>query len=236
MIARSVKPGAAVALALLAGAGCAPKPAAPKLAPAQAAMRDAFIAAFGRPPPWATLDEGGDQVTYRPQGLVDLSPGVTALISVGELPADCKLCAGALTIDYLRRDGAGFSRLGHWPAFAGQGDHGRALPWTVRADLDDGPTLVISNAQHETGCSSTLQDLVTLTPKGPVKIATVVTAMAIEAIPGRQQAGDNVTATITPIVRGQSFAVKVSGTLSLRQVYRRQGDVFTAYGAGLTGC
>jgi hypothetical protein len=224
-------------IALAALCSCGPHPAPHKPSAAQAAELDAFTVAFGRPAPYATLDESGDRVTYVPQALVDVAPGVIALISKGEVAERCKACAGALTIDYLKRGGsAGFSRLGSWPGFAGRGHWGQALPWTVRSDIDNGPTLVTREDQKDAGCSATLEELVTLTPKGPVKIATVVTATAFAPEPGDKTGGPSVSGKIVPIVRGQSFAVVLTGSQSSRQVYRRQGDVFASYSGGATGC
>jgi hypothetical protein len=199
-------------------------------------MLDAFTVAFGRPAPFATLDESGDHVTYTPQALVDVGPGVVALISKSEISEGCKACAGALTIDYLRRGPAGFSRLRSWPDFGGRGQRGKALPWTMRSDIDDGPTLVTRNDQKEAGCSATLDELITLTPKGPVKIATVVLATALDPAPGERAGSNRLSGKIAPMVRGRSFAVVLSGVASIRQVYRRQGDVFTTYDNGATGC
>jgi hypothetical protein len=227
---------AAVAIALIACCSCAPHPSGPKPSPAVAAMLDAFTVAFGHAAPYSTLDESGDHETYAPQALVDVAPGVAALISRSENSEACKACAGALTIDYLRRGPSGFSRMKSWPDFGGKGQWGKALPWSIRSDIDDGPTLVTRDDQKETGCSATLDELITLTPKGPVKIATVVLATALTPGPGEHWKPVALSGKIVPMVRGKSFAVVLSGEQSIRQVYRRQGDVFTSFGNGATGC
>jgi hypothetical protein len=205
--------------------------------PRQAAspLLDAFAVAYGQPAPYATVDDSGDHVTYRPQSLVDVAPGVVALISKSEIPGGCKACGGALSVHYLKHDASGYSRVGAWPDIGGKGEWGRALAWTMRTDIDDGPTMVTTKVEKDPACSATLQELITLTPRGPVKIATVIVATAFGPDPDGRP-GDHVAGTVTPIVRGQRFAVQLSGSASVRQVYSRQGDVFTTYDSGAAGC
>jgi len=227
---------ATLAITLVIGAACSQRPSGAKPDAADGPMFEAFRVAFGKPAPYTTVDDSGDHVTYSPQALVDVAPGVAALISKSEIADRCQACAGALSIDYLQRGGAGFTRAGTWPGIAGKGRYGEPLPWTIRTDLNDGPTLVTRNDQKQTGCSSMLEELITLTPKGPVKIATVVTATAIEPTPDFPTPGDHEVGKVVPVVRGQSFAVVLSGTLAVRQVYRRDGDVFITRDVGASGC
>jgi hypothetical protein len=126
--------------------------------------------------------------------------------------------------------------MGSWPNIGGKGRWGGVLPWTIRTDIDDGPTLVTRDEERERGCSATTDELITLTPAGPVKIATVVLATAYDAAPGERTPGPHISGIIKPIARGQSFAVVLSGTDPARQVFRRQGAVFTTYDPGATGC
>jgi hypothetical protein len=198
-------------------------------------LERAFQAAYGAPAPYTTIDDSGDHVTYSPQAIEEVAPGVVALIAKGEIDNGCRACGGALSIFYLKHDAAGFSRLGSWPDIAGKGEFGKALPWTIRTDLDNGPTLVTTRQQMDPACSATLQELITLTPKAPVKIATVVvaTALASETAGG---VGSHVEGKIAPLERGQRFVVELTGTDPVRQVYTRQGDVFTTQDGGATGC
>ena len=221
--------------AAIAGCSCSPKPAANGPPPPHGPLQDAFTVAFGKPAPYATLNDDGDHVVYAPQALIELNPAVVALVSKEEIPGGCEACAGSLTIDYLRRGPAGFSRLKSWPEIGGKGRYGAALPWTVRTDIDDGPTLVTRDDHKERGCSSTMEELITLRPTGPVKIATLVTAMAYDPQPGERTA-PRLSSAITPLVRGQRFVVVFTGTTPFRQVFRREGDVFNSYGPAATGC
>ena len=225
----------AAACGLLALAACGPSgpPAKPR---ASGPMYDAFEVAFGKPAPYSTLDDSGDRIVYSPQALIDLRPGVVALISKQEIPGGCKSCGGALAVNYLKRGPSGFSRLGAWPDVGGEGSFGGVLPWTVRTDIDNGPTLVTRRDERSGDCSSTSDELITLTPKGPVKIATVILATGYSALPEDHGHPPHVSGTIVPITRGQRFAVVLTGTSSLRQVYRREGDVFATYTPGATGC
>lgn len=225
----------AVAAAVVAGCSCSPKPAAHGPVPPSGPLQEAFTVAFGKPAPYATLNDDGDHVVYAPQALIELGPGVVALVSKEEIPGGCEACAGSLTIDYLRRGPAGFSRLKSWPEVGGKGRYGAALPWTVRTDLDDGPTLVTKDDHKERGCSATMEELITLRPAGPVRIATLVTAMAYDPQPG-ERTPPRLSSKITPVVRGQRFVAVFSGTTPFRQVFRREGDVFTSYGPAATGC
>jgi len=223
---------AATAMAMVS---CSPKPTVHGPAPPGGPLQDAFTVAFGKPAPWTTLDDDGDRVVYTPQALIDVAPGVAALVAKEEIPGGCEACAGSLTIAYLRRGPEGFSRLKLWPAVGGKGRFGGALPWTTRADLDDGPTLVTRDEHKEGTCWATNEELITLRPDGPVKIAALVTAMAYDPQPGEGSA-PHLTGTITPKVRGRSFVVTFTGTPPFRQVFKREGEVFTSYGPAATGC
>ena len=225
----------AAAAAMIVFGSCSPKPTTHGPPPPSGPLQDAFTVAFGKPAPWATLNDDGDHVVYTPQALIEVGPGVVALVSKEEIPGGCKACAGSLTIDYLRRGSAGFGRLKSWPEVGGKGRYGAALPWTVRTDLDDGPTLVTRDDHKEGSCSATMEELITLRPAGPMKIATLVTAMAYDPRPGERTA-PHLSSRIMPLVRGQRFAVVFSGTTAFRQVFKREGDVFTSYGPAATGC
>jgi hypothetical protein len=225
----------ATAAALIVLGSCSPKPATHGPRPPSGPLQDAFTVAFGKPAPWATLNDDGDHVVYTPQALIEIGPGVAALVSKEEIPGGCEACAGSLTIDYVRRGPGGFSRVKSWPEIGGKGRYGAALPWTMRTDLDDGPTLVTSDEHKDRRCSSTMEELITLRPAGPVKIATLVTAMAYDPQPGERTA-PHLSGTITPKARGESFVVTFTGTPPFRQVFRREGDVFTSYGPAATGC
>ena len=221
--------------AALASCSCSPQPAAQGTPPPGGPLQGAFTVAFGKPAPWSTLNDDGDHVVYTPESLIDVAPGVVALVSREEIPGGCKGCAGSLTIAYLRREPAGFRRLKSWPEVGGKGRYGAALPWTVRSDLDDGPTLVTRDEHKEGACSETMEELITLRPAGPVKIATIVTAMAYDPQPGEKSA-PRLSGVITPRARGKSFVVTFTGTPPFRQVFRREGEVFTSYGPAATGC
>ena len=160
--------------ALVVCASCGQGPASGSAAPTGTTVADAFAVAFGKPAPYATVNDGGDHVVYTPQALLDVSPGVVALVSKEEIPDGCKGCAGALTIDYLKRGPSGFTRLGSWPGIGGNGLFGKVLPWSIRTDIDDGLTLVTRNDQTDGPCSATLEELITLRRGAPVKIADVM--------------------------------------------------------------
>jgi hypothetical protein len=232
-----VRLAAAIAFAALIITGaCNQKPAADHGPPPPSGpLQGAFTVAFGKPAPYATLDDDGDHVVYSPQALIELDSGVVALISKEEIPGGCKACAGSLTIAYLRRGPSGFERIRSWPEVGGKGRYGAALPWTIRTDLDDGPTLVTRDDHKEGDCRMTMEELITLRPAGPVKIATLVTAMAYDPKPGEKTA-PRLTSTIVPQALGKRFTAVFSGTDSFRQVFNRQGDIFTSYGPAATGC
>jgi hypothetical protein len=233
---RGAKGLRAASTALLLALGACGQGGPPGKPAASGPMYQAFEVAFGKPAPYSTIDDGGDRIVYNPQALIDLQPGVVALISAKRIPRGCRSCGGALAINYLRRDPSGFSRLGAWADAGGQGVSGGVLPWTIRTDIDNGPTLVTRRDERRGDCSSTTDELITLAPKGPVKIATVVVATGYAPLPEDHGHPPHVSGAIVPIVRGERFAVVLSGTSSLRQVFRREGDVFTTYSPGATGC
>lgn len=54
-------------IGLIAGGSCTPRPSADKAAAPRGVLYDAFAVAFGKPAPYATVDESGDHVVYNPQ-------------------------------------------------------------------------------------------------------------------------------------------------------------------------
>jgi hypothetical protein len=225
----------ALAFALVLQSACSQAPTGATPPAGGAPLQDAFLAAYGKPAPYETIDDSGDHVIYTPQALKEVAPGVVALISKGVIPDGCYACGGSLSIDYLKHDAAGYHRLGSWPGIAGKGQSGKALPWTIRTDLDNGPTLVTTRDQKDPSCSATLQELVTLTPTKPIVIATLVVATTL-APDDKGRGGGQVTGTVVPIERGKRFAVVLTGSDSIRQIYIRQGEVFTTQESGATGC
>jgi hypothetical protein len=232
---RTTATGLTAAATLSVASACSEKPAAHGPPAPSGPLQDAFTVAFGKPAPYATLNNDDDHVIYSPEALIDVAPGVVALIAKEEIPGGCKACAGSLTIAYLRRGPSGFGRIRSWPEVGGKGRYGAALPWTTRTDLDDGPTLVTRDDHKEGDCRATMEELITLRPAGPVKIATLVTAMAYDPKPGEKTA-PHLTSMIVPQQRGKRFVVVFTGTSSFRQVFRRDGEVFNSYGPAATGC
>ena len=228
---RSASSAAVVAAVLT---GCQPKVSA--LPPPRDALHQAFEAAFGKPAPYATIDDSDDHVVYAPQALIDLRPGVFALVSKKEIPDGCRRCGGALGVDYLRRTPAGFQRLGHWTNLGGVGEYGHVLPWTLRTDLDDSPTLVTRRDLHEGACSSVKAELIGLRPDKPVKLAEVTTATSYSASAAEHLPASGVSGAIKPLVKGKSFVVTLSGTAHARQVFRREGELFATHDLGALGC
>jgi hypothetical protein len=223
-----------VTAAVVLAAGCQPKATAPP--PPRDALHHAFEAAFGKPAPLATIDDSDDHVVYTPQALIDVGPGVVALVSRKEIPDGCRRCGGALGVDYLKRTPAGFRRLGHWPDIGGVGAYGRVLPWALRTDLEDGPTLITRRATHEGACSSVKAELISLRADKPVKSAEVTTATAYTASAAEHLPATGVSGAIRPLVKGKSFVVTLSGTEHARQVFRREGDLFVTTDFGAVGC
>lgn len=203
---------------------------------ARDALHQAFESAFGKPAPWATIDDSDDHVIFSPQALIDLRPGVVALVSKKEIPDGCKRCGGSLTIDYLARTATGYRRLGHWPDLGGEGSYGRVLPWTTRTDLEDSPALVTRRDLHEGACSSVKAELISLRHDKPVKSAEVTTATSYAASPTEHLPATGVSGEIRPLVKGKSFMLTLSGSDQVRQIYRREGDLFATHDFGMTGC
>ena len=231
MVARRVSTVGVLAALL---AGCHPKVDAPPRA--RDPLHQAFEAAFGKPAPFETIDASDDHVVISPQALIDLRPGLAALVSKKEIPGGCRKCGGALEVDYLRRTAAGFARAGQWPDIGGAGVYGRALPWTLRTDLDDGPTLLTRRDLHEGDCSSIKAELISLRPDKPVRAAEITLATTYKASSILHLPASGVSGAIKPLVRGKSFVVTLSGDVRARQVYRREGDLFQTRDFGAVGC
>jgi hypothetical protein len=188
---------------------------------APAGMDKAFSAAFGHPAPYAVA-----KFTYTPLGLVDVAPGLVALISKGK--AACDNCAGALAIHYLKRSGGTFSLVKAWPAIGNAGVGGQAI-WTTRPDLEGGPAILASHDEFGPGCRQSYSQLIALTPDKPVVRANVLTAVNYDPGPEPDRSpAYQAKAKILPGERGKSFALQYAGTWSLHVDYLRKGDVYAA--------
>lgn len=212
-------------------------PAVEPVTPANtAALNKAFLAAFGTPAParigfpaapdGSTMDH---QLQFTPSALIDLSPGVVALVSNGEgsfTNYTCDACAGQVSVDYLRRtpDG-GFMKLGHWDPKAGAVSFGLTAPWTVRNDLDTVPMLLFAADEAAQGCTSTLVSLVDLSPAAATDAGSAILNSGRQAVGGVASPGDyQYSGKLTPLTKGQSFAIDYTGTATVRVVFARGAD------------
>ncbi len=227
----------------------APPPFSPAVEPVTpantAALNRAFVAAFGTPAPatigfpaaadGSTLDH---QLQFTPSALIDLSPGVVALVSNGEgnfTNYDCDACAGQVSVDYLRRtSNGGFMKLGHWDLKAGAVSFGLTAPWTLRNDLDTVPVLLFAADEAAQGCTSTLVSLVELTPAAVTDAGSAILNSGKQAVDGAASPGDyQYSGKLTPLAKGQSFAIDYSGSSSLHVVFTKGADGnFDAPGGG----
>ncbi len=131
-----------------------------------------------------------------------------------------------MTIHYLRHSPTGFTVLGHWTIAAGGTDYGKMVPWNVRTDLDDVPTMLLTNHYGGMGCSSETDTIVALTPTGPEeRLRFTVQSSYQRDFDIKHGPGDyNYTGKIVPMVRGRQFAVNFTGTRSQQVIYNKQPD------------
>lgn len=217
--------------------------AQPAIAAAATELDDAFTAAFGHAAPYTMTASGGalknpTAFIYTPSGLVDVAPGIVALVSKGKLDDfGCHACFGTLAIHYLKRDGQNFSLLGAWPSIGGAAPYGEAAAWTLRKDLDTVPVLETTEDDGGQGCYQTWADLIALTPARPLLVSTYL-PLATEYVPEPEEkkAGYKLSGRLIPAVRGKSFGIQYSGTRSLRVEYSRDGDAYVAKGKPAPVC
>ena len=103
------------------------------------------------------------------------------------------------------------------------GTFGRPLPWTLRNDLDDGPTVVTQRDLHEGDCTSIKAELISLRPAGPIKAAEITLATRYVASTTLHLPASGVSGAIKPLIRGQSFVVMLSGSAHARQITVAKG-------------
>jgi hypothetical protein len=167
------------------GAGPPPPPdALPPLGSSD--LLPAFKVAFGQPAP-ATLEVGrGDQrmtVSFEPAGFVPVGPDVVALISKGTNRDTCHACGGALSIHYLHRTPQGVEVVGAWTDAVQGGEFGAPPRWRTRGDLFENVALVAESAAMAQGCAVSAEDLVELTPQGPIlRAENIPTGMSNKAM------------------------------------------------------
>ncbi len=212
-------------------------PAVEPVTPANTAdLNKAFLAAFGTAAPatigFPAAQDGSTtdhQLQFTPSALIDLSPGVVALVSNGEgnfTNYTCDACAGQVSVDYLRRTPDGvFMKLGHWDLKAGSVSFGLTAPWTLRNDIDTVPVLLFAADEAAQGCTSTLIGLVELAPAAAIDAGSAILNSGKQAEDGVASPGDyQYSGKLTPLAKGQSFAIDYSGTSSLRVVFTKGAD------------
>jgi hypothetical protein len=170
---------------LLAAMITAPAIAAP------AEMDKAFSAAFGHTAPYTATPPGvsknsgkpANPVIYTPSGLVDVAPGIVALISKGK--PSCDSCSGTLAIHYLKRSGHEYSLLNAWPMIGGA--TGQAVNWTARPDLEGGPAILATHDEIGPDCHQTYSQIIALTPDKPEVRANLLMAVHYDPIRRRRK-------------------------------------------------
>jgi len=198
---------------------------------APAEMDKAFSVAFGHADPFTAASK--NPVTFTPSGLVDVAPGVVALISNGK--GDCDTCSGTLAIHYLKRSGKDYSLIKAWPAISGI--TGQSVSWTSRPDLEGGPAILASHDEGAENCRQTISQLIALTPDRPVMRANLLMMVNYAPPPDPDRSpGYAVKAKIVAVEKGKSFALQYAGTWSLRVDYDRKGDVYAPRQREAPGC
>jgi hypothetical protein len=205
---------------------------APAIA-APAEMDKAFSAAFGHAAPFTVTPSGGPKnsgkpanpVIYTPSGLVDVAPGIVALISKGK--PSCDSCSGTLAVHYLKRGGHDYALVKDWPMIGGA--TGQTVTWTPRPDLEGGPAILATHDESGPDCHQTYSQLIALTPDKPVVRANLLTAVHYDPGPDPDHSPPyQAKAKILPGERGKSFALEYAGTWKLHVDYLRKGDVYAA--------
>jgi hypothetical protein len=124
-----------------------------------------------------------------------------------------------MTMHYLKRAGQGFTVLGHWEIDSGGADYGLVNQWVVRTDLDDVPTMLMSNDSAGMGCANTVDTLIALTPTGPEERGSFALSSSYqEQVDVKGPKDYSYEGKIVPVERGKSFAIAYSGPASRRIV------------------
>jgi hypothetical protein len=204
-------------------------PAVEPVSPANTdALNRAFEAAYGRAAT-ATVSYGAHRLMFTPSALIDLSPSIVALIANGEgnfTDYDCASCTGVVRVDYLRRTSdRDFTSLGHWDLHASGVSFGLTAPWRLRTDLDNVPVLLFVTDESGEGCASTHLSIVALTAAGAVDAGTSILNSSKQVIDGVTSRGDyQYRGALSPLTKGQSFAIDYSGTAVQRVVFTKGAD------------
>jgi hypothetical protein len=207
-----------------------------------ATLAAAFQAAFGAPAP-AILGFNPDAnsnsvqtdaanpdhtLQFAPTGLIDLSPGVVALVSKGTGDATnytCDACGGTASVDYLQRGPQGFTKLGHWIVHSGAMSFGESAPWTLRNDLDSVPMVVFTVDGGVQGCQSTFENFVELTHAGPKEVGSAFIASSRQQQDGTFTPGDyQYVGALWAPAKGQTLEVDYTGTATVRVVFTKGAD------------
>ena len=129
-----------------------------------------------------------------------------------------------MVMDYLKRTPEGFVLLGHWDIKAGGIGYGTVAPWTIRTDLDDVPTMLLSASDGGMGCSGETDTLIALTPTGPEDRGSFALSTGYQDDPDVRNGPKDFhyDGKIVPLERGKAFVVDFSGTKSARIIYTKQ--------------
>jgi hypothetical protein len=165
------------------------------------------------------------QLDFTPLAFIDIAPNIVALVSKGEgsnTDYSCHACDGAMTMHYLKRGPQGFVVLGHWRIDSGGANYGAVNPWTIRTDLDDSPTMLISGEYMGMGCEIKIDTLVALTPTGPEERGSFTLSSSYDG----EVAAKNYKyeGKLVPEERGKTFAVEYSGSAPRRLQFTKGTD------------
>ena len=236
-------PTIAVLSLLAATAGCKrpeTPPKAPPVAPPSASApaivaaptpqmleQQAFQAAWGAPPPVRrTMPDAsrmGAAMIYGGGDLVPLGEDRYAFISPGKLSDASHVDSAALSIHYLKRTAAGFTRTGAWPEFLADGTTGEPPTWKVRADLTAAPAILTEAGGVWQGYACTWSHLIELAPEGPVLRTDLIPVDYDSSGAKGDEGAEHMEGSIMAGQKGRSFVVRYTGDRRTTVTYSLSG-------------
>ena len=184
----------------------------------------------------AAIASTATNARYHKQALVEMGPRVAMVGEYEYLDGEWgHSTAGRLDVFYLDTADGAVTGVERFENAVEIGSQGRMSAWSVSNEFLDVPVVRASGGFTGQGVTESCTLLVALTPEGPREVAAIPDHFDNEGFVIDAAEAESTDGTITDIVRGQSFAVRYTGSQSATVTYEWDGTRFAPSGEAPLG-